>query len=257
MIRFNQVHKTLGGKVVLDGLDLHVAKGETMVIVGASGTGKSVTLKHMVGLLRPDAGTVHVGDQEVSSCRGAALEQVRERFGVLFQSGALINWMSVGENVALPLIEKTRLRDEEIARRVSEKLAMVDLDGHEAKYPSEISGGMKKRVGLARAIVRDPEILLYDEPTSGLDPVMARQVDHLIRELQAKLGVTSVVVTHDLASAFTVGDRITMLHLGRAAAVAKPADFMNSNNPQVRAFVDAQFEAEKRVRSMTGKGVGR
>ena len=241
MIELRDVHKSLGGREVLRGVSLEVQRGETVVIVGPSGTGKSVTLQHMVGLLTPDRGEVLVEGLNVHAATGRALEKIRDRFGVLFQSGALINWMTVYDNVALPLYEKTNLGDAEIEQRVSEALALVGLEDAGPKMPAELAGGMRKRAGLARAIIHNPSIVLYDEPTSGLDPVMSRKIDALILDLRARLGVTSVVVTHDLRSAFTVGDRVAMLSGGRIVEIADPESFRRSNNPVIREFVDAQF----------------
>jgi phospholipid/cholesterol/gamma-HCH transport system ATP-binding protein len=241
MIRLENVTKTLGSRRVLDGINLQVHKGETLVIVGPSGMGKSVTLKHMVRLLTPDAGRVFVGDDVVSEASGEGLEKIRSRFGILFQGGALLEWLSVGENVALPLREKTRLGEEEIEQKVVEKLKMVGLDADIDKYPAEISGGMRKRVGLARAIILNPEIILYDEPTSGLDPVSSRTIDKLIDEMRRELGVTSVVVTHDLHSALSIGTRIAMLLNGQIVELAEPAQFVNSSQDEVRSFLEAQF----------------
>lgn len=242
MIILKDIHKRLSGKNILTGLSLRVERGETLVIVGPSGTGKSVTLKHMVGLMQPDEGEVHINGTEVTKRRPGDLNALRQKFGYLFQSGALIAWKTVAENVALPLIEHTKLSDQEIADRVDEKLDMVGLREHGAKRPAEISGGMKKRVALARAIIQDPEIVLYDEPTSGLDPVMSRQVDRLILSMQERLSITAVVVTHDLVSAQSVGNRIAMLHEGKAHIVATVQDFMNSDDPVVRRFISAQYE---------------
>ena len=241
MIRLENITKILGQRRVLDGVNLEVEKGETMVIVGPSGTGKSVTLKHMVRLLTPDEGRVWVGDTVVSEAAGKDLEQIRSRFGVLFQGGALLEWLNVGENVALPLREKTPLGNAEIMKRVTEKLKMVGLESETEKYPAEISGGMRKRVGLARAIVMNPEIILYDEPTSGLDPVSSRTIDRLIDDLRKELGVTSVVVTHDLHSALSIGTRIAMLMNGKIVELAEPAQFVNSQQEEVRLFLEAQF----------------
>lgn len=241
MIEFINVCKQFGSQKILDGLSLSVAKGETCVIVGPSGTGKSVTLRHMIGLLTPDSGRILVGGEDAVRLTGRKLAALRHRFGVLFQNGALLNWMNVYDNVALPLYENTRLPEPEIHRRVSERLAMVGMTGMEHKMPAELSGGMRKRVGLARAIVTDPEIILYDEPTSGLDPVMSRTIDDLVKELQVRLGVTSVVVTHDLHSAFAIGDRLVMLSGGKAVFAGTPKEFANSAVPQVREFVEAQF----------------
>lgn len=254
MIEFKDVHKSFGRQKVLDGLSLSVAKGETCVIVGPSGTGKSVTLRHMVGLLTPDAGQVLVDGDDVA-VKGKVEERVRSKFGVLFQSGALLNWMNVYDNVALPMYEQAgrltrrrRLPDEEIRRRVMEKLEMVGLAAMGEKMPSELSGGMKKRAGLARALVCEPEIILYDEPTSGLDPVMSRTIDELVRDFQKRLGVTSVVVTHDLHSAFEIGDKVVMLYGGKAVFCGTPAEFANADQPQVREFVRAQFIGNELIR---------
>lgn len=241
MIRLENVIKTLGTRRVLDGVNLEVRKGETMVIVGPSGTGKSVTLKHMVRLLTPDEGRVMVGEDVVSEASGERLEKIRSRFGVLFQGGALLEWLSVGENVALPLREKTRMVEAEIEQKVIEKLKMVGLEADVDKFPSEISGGMRKRVGLARAIVLNPEIILYDEPTSGLDPVSSRTIDKLIDALRQELGVTSVVVTHDLHSALSIGTRIAMLMDGHIVELAEPSAFVNSDQEEVRLFLESQF----------------
>lgn len=241
MITLEHVTKRLGDRNVLDGVTLQVRKGETLVIVGPSGTGKSVTLKHMVRLMTPDDGHVMVDGEMISEASGSVLERLRNKFGVLFQGGALLEWLNVGENVALPLREKTRLSESEIQAKVREKLALVGLEKDLAKYPSEISGGMRKRVGLARAIVMNPEIILYDEPTSGLDPVSSRMIDRLIDDLKAQLGVTSVVVTHDLHSALSIGSRIAMLTGGRIVELADPAAFVKSTNQEVKEFLESQF----------------
>jgi phospholipid/cholesterol/gamma-HCH transport system ATP-binding protein len=241
MIRFDKVTRRLGNRVVLDEVDLAINKGETFFIVGSSGAGKSVSLKHMVRLLTPDTGHVWVGDDCVSDAQGRDLERIRTRFGVLFQSAALLQWMTAGENVGLPLRERTDKTDEEIDKIAREKLALVGLEEAFDKFPAELSGGMRKRVGLARAIITDPEILLYDEPTSGLDPVTSRTIDKLIDDLRKQLGVTSVVVTHDLHSALTIGDRIAVLDQGKIVEVAKPEDFVKSKNKFVRSFLDAQY----------------
>jgi len=248
MIRFDNVTKRLGGRNVLDGLSFEISKGEIFAIVGSSGAGKSVLLRHIVRLLVPTAGSVWVDDTEISAADGRNLERTRERFGYLFQGGALLGWMSVFENIALPLREKTTLSPEQIEMRVLEVLRMVGLEEDGDKLPNEISGGMQKRAGLARAIVRQPEIVLYDEPTSGLDPVTSRSIDALIRSLNHGLGITSVVVTHDLQGALTSADRIAMLSHGRFIEVASPAAFVTSQNPDVRAFLDAQFISKDGLR---------
>ncbi|NOY82681.1 MAG: ABC transporter ATP-binding protein [Kiritimatiellaeota bacterium] len=247
MIQLRNIYKSLGGRPVLRDVTLEVRRGESLVIVGSSGTGKSVTLQHMVGLLHPDAGDVLIEGECINRATGRAVERIREKFGVLFQSGALINWMNVFDNVALPLYEKTSLGDEEIAARVREALALVDLQGTEARMPAELSGGMRKRAGLARAIIMRPLIVLYDEPTSGLDPVMSRRIDRLIRDVQRRFNTTAVVVTHDLQSAFTVGDRIAMLAEGRIVEVGTPAEFRASTCPAVQEFISAQFSEAARA----------
>ncbi|MFO7820826.1 MAG: ABC transporter ATP-binding protein [Lentisphaeria bacterium] len=241
MIELRNISRSLGGKPVLNGLNLCVENGQTQVIVGASGTGKSVTLRHIIGLLTPDDGSVTIEGSEVGVAKGSELERIRNRFGVLFQSGALINWMNVFDNVALPLYEKTDWRRDRICDTVDEKLALVGMEHTQHKMPAELSGGMRKRVGLARAIVMEPDIILYDEPTSGLDPVLARSIDRLIRDLQAKMQVTSIVVTHDLHSAFYIGDRIAMLHEGRVVANCPPSEFAEHQSQTIREFVQAQF----------------
>jgi phospholipid/cholesterol/gamma-HCH transport system ATP-binding protein len=241
MIRFEKVTKRLGSRNVLDEIDLEIQPGETYVICGPSGMGKSVTLRHMVRLLTPDAGRVLVDDECVSESRGHDLERIRARFGVLFQSGALLQWLSVAENVALPLRERTHKSEEEIEHLVREKLRLVELEDAYDKQPADLSGGMRKRVALARAIVTQPEIILYDEPTSGLDPVTSRTIDALIDNLRRELKVTSVVVTHDLHSALAIGTRIAMLYYGKVVEVATPEAFIASDNEIVRGFLEAQY----------------
>jgi phospholipid/cholesterol/gamma-HCH transport system ATP-binding protein len=252
MIRFEHVTKVLGGRKVLSDLTFKIRKGEVFTIVGSSGSGKSVMLKHMVRLLTPTSGSIWVDDVNVSAAEGKALEKVRDRFGYLFQNGALLGWMNVYDNVALPLREKTRLPNDAIDHRVMEVLKMVGLENDGKKLPNEISGGMQKRAGLARAIVRQPEIVLYDEPTSGLDPVTSRTIDHLIRKLNTELGITSVVVTHDLQGALTTADRIAMLADGRFIEIDSPANFIKTDQPQARAFLDAQFISKESFILHTG-----
>ena len=240
MIRFEHVTKTFGDQNVLDDLSFEIRKGEVFHIVGPSGTGKSVTLKHMVRLLSPTSGRVWLGDREISAADGRELEKLREHVGYLFQSAALLGWMTVAENIALPLREKTKLPEDEIEGKVQTALKMVGLEGSGEKYPGEISGGMQKRAGLARAIVRGPEIVLYDEPTSGLDPMTSRTIDRLILDLNERLGITSVVVTHDLYSSFLTATRIAMLSRGRFVELGTPEQFAASTQPEVRGFLEAQ-----------------
>ncbi|HMO05255.1 MAG TPA: ATP-binding cassette domain-containing protein [Kiritimatiellia bacterium] len=241
MIRFEQVHKKFGRRTVLDDVNFEIKKSEIFIIVGLSGAGKSVSLKHMVRLLTPDAGKVWVGDDVVSEATGSELERIRARFGYLFQSGALLQWMSAGENVGLPLREHTTMGDEEIDRIAREKMKLVHLEEAYDRAPADLSGGMRKRVSLARAIVRNPEIVLYDEPTSGLDPLTSRTIDKLILETRNQLGVTSIVVTHDLHSALSIGDTIAMLHEGRMVELATPKQFIASKHPVVRSFLESQY----------------
>ncbi len=241
LIRFHQVTKRLGGRTVLQSIDFAVEQGETFVILGSSGTGKSVTLKHMIGLFRPDEGEVWIGDDCISAARGRDLERIRRRFGVLFQGAALLQWMTVFDNVALPLREKTRLTEKEIKLKVMEKLDLLGLKDAANKYPSDLSGGMQKRVGLTRAVIMDPEIILYDEPTSGLDPVTSRTIDRLMDDLRQRLGVTSVVVTHDLHSALAIASRIAVLSRGRVEELSAPKDFVNSKSEVVQDFLAAQY----------------
>jgi phospholipid/cholesterol/gamma-HCH transport system ATP-binding protein len=234
--------KTLGGRTVLDGVSLAVQKGETMSVIGGSGAGKSVTLKHIVGLMKPDRGCVKVDGVDVTNTNHGSLEAARRKIGFCFQGSALLNSLSVFENVALPLREHERPDEAEIRRRVDEKLALVGLTDAGQKLPSEISGGMKKRVGLARAIIRNPEIILYDEPTAGLDPVMGSTINDLILDMQKKLGVTSVLVTHDMSSAFRVSTRIAMLLKGKIVKVGTPAEFRASDDPVVKQFIYGESE---------------
>lgn len=245
MIRFEHVTKALGGRKVLDGICLDVRDGETLAIVGPSGTGKSVTLKHMVRLLTPDEGHVFVDGHAISDAAGTDLERLREKFGVLFQGGALLEWLTVFENVALPLREKTHFDEKTIRTKVEEKLALVGLQGDGCKHPSEISGGMRKRAGLARAIIRDPQIILYDEPTSGLDPVSSRTIDALIDSMRQELKVTSVVVTHDLHSALSIANRIAMLTDGQIVELSEPAQFIRSTSEPVMRFLESQYITAK------------
>lgn len=241
MIRFDHVTKQFGQKKVLDDVSYEIQKGEVFCLVGPSGTGKSVSLKHMIRLLTPTSGDVWVGDDCVSSAGEKDLPRIRSRFGYLFQSAALLAWMNIFENVALPLREKTRLTETEIRERVESALEKVGLSRDGEAYPSDISGGMQKRAGLARAIVTEPEILLYDEPTSGLDPVTSRKIDELIVDLNTRLGTTSVVVTHDLHSALAISSRIAMLSRGKVVDIQPPAQFITSQAPEIRQFLDAQY----------------
>jgi phospholipid/cholesterol/gamma-HCH transport system ATP-binding protein len=240
VIRFSHVCKNFGPRRVLDDLDFEIAKGETFVVVGPSGAGKSVTIRHMVRLLTPDSGRIFVDGTCITEAHGKALAAALHKFGVLFQSGALLQWLSVLDNVCLPLRQKTHLKEDEILRIAREKLALVGLSDAENLLPANISGGMRKRAGLARAIATEPEIVLYDEPTSGLDPIGSRQIDRLIDSLRVRLSVTSVVVTHDLYSALGIGTRIALLHQGRFVTCDPPEQFIRSPHPAAQSFLRAQ-----------------
>jgi phospholipid/cholesterol/gamma-HCH transport system ATP-binding protein len=239
VIQFQGLYKAFGDKPVLAGLTLEVQDGETMVIIGYSGTGKSVALKHIVGLLQPDAGDVVVDGHAVSALERAALNGLRGDIGYVFQFAALFDSMTVADNVALGL-RRRRLSDEEIGERVAEALAVVDLTGAGAQYPAELSGGMRKRVGIARAIALRPRYILYDEPTTGLDPVTSAVIDRLIVRTRERFGVTAVVVTHDMRSAYTVGDRIAMLYEGRIRQVGTVAEVQATEDPVVRQFIEGR-----------------
>jgi len=239
VIRFENLHKAFGDKQVLAGLTLEVQDGETMVVIGYSGTGKSVALKHIVGLLDPDAGDVLVDGRAVSTLDRDALNALRREIGYVFQFAALFDSLTVAENVALGL-RRRGLDDDEIAERVTEALALVDLTGAGERYAAELSGGMRKRVGIARAIALRPRYILYDEPTTGLDPVTSAVIDRLMVRTRQHLGVTGVVVTHDMRSAYTVGDRIAMLHEGRIRQVGTVAEVQETDDPVVRQFIEGR-----------------
>jgi phospholipid/cholesterol/gamma-HCH transport system ATP-binding protein len=242
VIELIDVHKTLSGKVVLDGMNLNIERGETFVIIGRSGTGKSVTLKHIVGIIMPDSGKVLVEGIDMSKLSRNELLAFRKKFGYLFQSNALLNSMTVFENIALPLRENEKMTESEIEARVRGKLSLVEMDGTQPLYPDSLSGGMKKRVALARAIVRNPEIMLYDEPTTGLDPITAASVNTMIRDMQKKLNITSVAVTHDINSAYAIGDRIGLLHAGKILEVGTPDQIKNTQDLRVKQFIQGIAE---------------
>jgi phospholipid/cholesterol/gamma-HCH transport system ATP-binding protein len=242
MIAMRGLRKRLGRKQVLDGVSLDVDKGETLVVLGPSGTGKSVLLKHVIGLMAPDEGSIEVDGYEIVGLDERGLAEVRRHFGMLFQGSALFDSMTVGENVGLGLREHTRMSDAEIRARVAERLEWVGLKGVEDMKPASLSGGMRKRVGLARAIAMDPAYILYDEPTTGLDPIMSDVINQLIRELQARLGVTSIVVTHDMRSAYHVGDRLALLFGGKLVFEGVPEEFRATRDPMVRQFIEGSSE---------------
>ena len=219
VIEIRNLVRRFGPQTVLDGINLDIAEGETMVIMGGSGCGKSTLLRHLIGSLQPSEGSIKIFGEEIATVGEAGLDAVRKKFGILFQSGALFNSMSIADNIALPLREHTKLDSHIIEIQVMIKLELVGLREHANKFPSQISGGMKKRAGLARALALDPRILFYDEPSAGLDPVTSAEIDQLMLDLTRKLGVTSVVVTHEMDSAFTIADRMTMLDKGRALMI--------------------------------------
>jgi phospholipid/cholesterol/gamma-HCH transport system ATP-binding protein len=253
IVRLVDVHKAFGHLVVLDGIDLTLREGETTVIIGESGAGKSVILKHIVRLLKPDRGEVYYRSQRIDDMSERGLAQLRPRFGFLFQLSALFDSMNVGDNIAFPLREHSRRSRADIDRIVRDKLAMVGLDGIQGQMPDELSGGQKKRVALARAIAVDPELILYDEPTTGLDPPRADEIYELILKLKHELKVTSVVVTHDMASARKVADRILMIYAGKFIFDGTPRSIMETNDRRVRCFVEGRCDDEV-LRSFRKKG---
>lgn len=238
MIEVRELRKSFGRQRVLDGVNLRIESGESVVIIGRSGGGKSILLKHLVGLIQPDSGEVRIDGEEITGLNERQLIAVRHKFGMLFQGAALFDSLTVAENVGFALRRESGLTPAERDRRVSEALAMVDLPGIEEKKPSELSGGMRKRVGLARAIVYRPQIVLYDEPTTGLDPIVSDSIDQLIVRVRDRLKVTTVVVTHDMRSARRVGQRILMLHEGRIYVEGTPEEIFASTDPVVANFVN-------------------
>jgi phospholipid/cholesterol/gamma-HCH transport system ATP-binding protein len=243
VIRIENLHKRFGAQPVLRGVDLDIATGEIMIIIGRSGGGKSVLLKHMIRLLRPDAGRVIVDGTDITRLRHAALDRIRARYGVVFQGGALFDSMTVFDNVAFPLREKGRCPAGEIRRRVEEKLDQVGLSGMGDKNPAEISGGMRKRVAIARALVTEPEIVFFDEPTTGLDPILVNTIHHLIVALHRTFRFTGVMVSHELPEIFQIADRVAMLHNGVIVESGSPEAVQHSRNPIVQQFIRGEVEA--------------
>ncbi len=238
MIVLENVWKAFGSREILRGINLEVPRGETVCVIGGSGTGKSVMLKHIMRLLEPDEGRIFLDGQDISHIQGRELSDARRKLGVLFQSGALLQWLTVSENVALPLHENTDMDDDAIAKSVMDILRLLQIPQAKDLFPSQISGGMQKRAGLARAVVMKPAVILYDEPTSGLDPVKTALVDEMILDMQEKLGVTQVVITHDMASAYRIADRIAMLYEGKVIQYGTPDEIKNTDNPIVRQFIE-------------------
>ncbi|MDY6933553.1 MAG: ATP-binding cassette domain-containing protein [Spirochaetota bacterium] len=242
MIELKNVHKSFNNKKVLNGINIRIENGETFAIIGQSGEGKTVTLRHISGLTEPDSGEVLIDNIRMNSASKKTRNNLRERMGIVFQSGALINWMTVWDNVCLPLIEHRAFPMDEIDRIVDEKLKILQLDDARDKMPADISGGMRKRASLARVLVKNPDIILYDEPTSGLDPVMSSLINELIKQMQRDYAVTSLVVTHDMNSAYYIADRIAMLYKGEIVQCDTPEGIKNSTNPIVRQFIDGKLE---------------
>jgi len=248
MIEVVDLWKSFGENQVLKGISLRIQRGTTYVVLGGSGSGKTVLMKHVIGLFKPDEGRVEIEGQDISALRGKPLNEARRVFGMVFQGAALFDSMTVFENVAFPLVEKShrdRPSPDEVRARVIEKLKVVDL-GEEVldRWPAELSGGMRKRVGLARALVTDPKIVLYDEPTTGLDPITTDYVDQMIKGAKEKLGITSMVISHDIASAFNVADRMAVLYDGHLAAEGTPAEIRASEHPFVKRFLSTWFEKQ-------------
>ena len=242
MITLRNVHKSFGSQKVLDGLDLDIQDGKITAIIGPSGEGKSVLLKHLIGLLQPDSGTVEVDGESIVAVRRSELNRIREKFGMLFQNVALFDSMTVFENVAFPLEEKTALSKEEIRGKVLSALEDVGLKNIESKFPDELSGGMKKRVGLARAVVLNPRIILFDEPTTGLDPIIKRAIHQLIKDTHAKFGFTAVIVSHEIPEIFDVAQNVAMLFRGKILQCGTSDDIIHSTDPAIRQFISGSLD---------------
>jgi len=247
MIELTNIHKSYSNIKVLNGINISIKPGEVFVIIGQSGTGKTVTLRHISGLTDPDSGNVLIDGEKMNGAKSKVKERLRKRMGIVFQSGALINWMTVKDNVSLPLRENKTFAPDVIERIVNEKLDLLQLRDAGDKMPADISGGMKKRASLARVLVINPDIILYDEPTSGLDPVMSEHINKLIKQMQKDFGVTSVVVTHDMNSAYNIADRIAMLYQGEIIQCDTPEKIKNTENPVVRQFITGQISGPIQV----------
>ncbi|MCC6966573.1 MAG: ABC transporter ATP-binding protein [Nitrospira sp.] len=237
MIKLVGVEKTFGKQPVLRGVDLTIPEGKLTTIIGGSGSGKSVLLKHIIGLLQPDRGQVLIDGRDIAHLKGQALNEVRKKFAMLFQNAALFDSMTVFENVAFPLREKLRLKGEVVTRRVEEKLEQVGLTGMGHKFPAELSGGMRKRAGLARALVMEPEIILFDEPTTGLDPLLAKSIHDLIVAMQQQFRFTAVMVSHEIPEIFGISDYVAMLKNGRIAEMAASSEFVKTTDEEIREFI--------------------
>jgi phospholipid/cholesterol/gamma-HCH transport system ATP-binding protein len=242
MIEVINIRKSFGGQSVLNGLSMRIEEGELAAVIGGSGGGKSVFLKHLIGILRPDEGKILIEGVDIAKARGRQLDKVRENFGVVFQEGALFDSLSVFDNVAFPLREKTKLHKDEVEKRVLGALEDVGLKGMEMKYPAEISGGMKRRVALARALITEPKIVLFDEPTTGLDPIISSSIHRLIIGTHKKYGFTGVIISHEIPEIFTVADKVGMLYNGVLIEYGTPGEIQQSSNPFVKQFVTGSLE---------------
>ncbi|HHT9111013.1 MAG TPA: ABC transporter ATP-binding protein [Candidatus Brocadiaceae bacterium] len=242
MIEVVDLYKSFKGHEVLRGLSLKVETGQILALIGGSGKGKSVLLKHIIGLVRPDGGKILIDNLDISRLRGKKLKQLKDRCGIVFQGGALFDSLTVFENVAFPLREKTKMKESQILGTVFQELARVGLSGAEHKYPAEISGGMKKRVALARCLVMQPEVVLFDEPTTGLDPLIGKAIHNLIRECQKRLNFTAIIVTHEVPAIFSMVDRVAMLYEGRILASGTPEEIQNSKDPVIHQFIHGELE---------------
>ena len=241
MVIFDNVSKSFGGKVILEDISFEVKKGETLFVVGPSGTGKSVSVKQLLGIFQPNAGKILVDQENYFDLNNKQKKVYHKKFGVLFQSSALMAWMTIGDNIALPLVEEGKLLKKEIDAKVQKAMDLVSLKGCIDKYPNEISGGMQKRVGIARAFITNPEIIIYDEPTSGLDPVTSRQIDYLINDMKEHYNTCSIVVTHDLNSVLIAGDKVVMLYDKKLLSYSTVNEFFTSKNSIIKEFIEAQF----------------
>lgn len=237
MIEIKDLHKSFGSQKVLNGVNLTIEPGQVTAIVGRSGGGKSVLLKHIVGLLKPDKGNIFIKGQDITKLSGRKLDEIRAQIGVVFQGGALFDSLTVYENVAFPLVEKNKLKKNEIDEKVMKALSDVGLQGMQHKYPAELSGGMRKRVALARALISEPKIVLFDEPTTGLDPILVRTIHKLIRQTQQQYGFTGLIISHEIPEIFEISDKVAMLHDGKIIEVGTPEEFQKSENPYVKNFI--------------------
>lgn len=242
IIQTQALRKHFGPQAVLNGLNIDIMRGEILAVIGLSGTGKSVFLKHLIGLMRPDSGRVLIAGEDIHRARGRQLAKIRERLGMLFQGGALFDSLSVQENIAFPLREKTTMSEAEVHAAVTRCLKDVGLDGIEDKFPAELSGGMRKRVALARALVQHPEIMLFDEPTTGLDPLLVQAIHQLIYDTQKQFGYTAVIVSHEIPRIFEIATRVAMLHNGAILEAAPPDQFQQSANPVIQQFISGRLE---------------